>query len=250
MNDDTTDSQTTSPSSTERGNEARTQDDLHELVGELRAEVTRLKAQKAKARTKTWIQRHPLLALALSAGVGGAAGYGAAMAVRPRLPRSLSGHARQRLRELTGDARAVADRLRKQLSDRAARSGAELRSRAEERGRQLAEEAQQAGDSARREAQEAVGRASEQARKLGEEASERVREATGEATKRLRERRQAASDQARELGEALGKRASEAVTGSDGAEASDEDRRISGTLLALAGIAAGGYVASKVRNWM
>ena len=246
MNDDTSASHTASDPSTETEDDTPTaQQDLHELVGELRAEVTRLKAKQAKARAQNWVQRHPLLALTLSVGVGAAAGYGAATAFRPRPPRSLSEHARQRLRDLTGDARKVASRLRRQLQDRAAESGQHLRSRAEETGRRLAEEARQG-------AQEAAGRASEQARKLGEEASGRVREATDEAKKRMQERRKAAGEEAREIGEALSKRATEAVKRASGSEdpETQDARPFRRSLLALAGLAAGGYLATKVRQWL
>ena len=157
--------------------ETENPEDLRALIRELRAELTRLKAHQAKARAKNWIQRHPLLTMLLSGGVGAAAGYGAAMATRPRPPRSLSEHARQRLREVTDDARRAASRLRKQMGDRAARSGAEIRRRAEDTSRKLAEDAQQAGDVARREAQD-----------FAKSASERLQKATSEAGKRLRER--------------------------------------------------------------
>lgn len=226
--------------------ESGVQQDLHELVGELRAEITRLKAQQAKARAKNWIQRHPLLTMALSIGVGGAAGYGIATAVRPRRPQTLSEHARRRLERLSENARRVASQLRDQVGDRAARSGAQLRERARETSQRLAEEAQEAGQSAQREAQD-----------FARSASERIREATDEASRRIRERRQAASEDARELGEALGERASEVVgeysdAVSDKLSTSTDDeegRTFTRSLLTLAGIAAGGYLASKVRNW-
>jgi gas vesicle protein len=226
---------------------------MHELLGELRAEVTRLKAEQAKERAQNWIQRYPLLAVTLSVGVGAAAGYGTSMALHPRPPRSLSEHARQRLRELTGDARKVATRFRQQLGERAAQSGEQLRKRAEETGRRLAEEAQHAGESARREAKEAAGRASVQARKFGEETSERLREATDEAKQRVQERQKEAVEEALELGETLGEQASEALdeyTDSMAETSKNEGRSFTRGLLAVAGIAAGGYLASKARHWL
>jgi ElaB/YqjD/DUF883 family membrane-anchored ribosome-binding protein len=219
---------------------------MHELLGELRAEVTRLKAQQAKERAQNWIQRHPLLAIALSSGVGAAAGYGASMAFRPRPPRTLSERARQRLRGLGGDARELATRLRKRLGEQAARSGEQFRERAEKTGRRLAEEAQRAGESARREA-------TERARRLGEEATERLREATEEASQRVREGREDALEEARELGESLGEQASDALqeyTDDPSEPASDDGRPFTRSLLALAGLAAGGYLAAKVRHWL
>jgi ElaB/YqjD/DUF883 family membrane-anchored ribosome-binding protein len=231
---------------------AQAQQDMHELLGELRAEVTRLKAEEARAKAQNWIQRHPLLAVTLSMGVGAAAGYGVSEAVRPRPPRTLSERARQRLRGLRGDASELAARLRDRLRERAATSGAQLRERAEETGRRLSEEAQQVRERAREEAGEVAGKASEQARSLGEEASDRLRAATDEATRRLRERRADAADEARELGEALGETASEAVEElTDGEpEATDAGRPFARSLFALAGLAAGGYLASKVRQWL
>jgi ElaB/YqjD/DUF883 family membrane-anchored ribosome-binding protein len=241
-------SQTQSGSSTDSEEEpSQAQRDMHELLGELRAEVTRLKAEQAKEQAQNWIQRHPLLTVVLSMGVGAAAGYGASRAVRSRPPQSLSEHARQRLRQLSGDARKVASRLRERLGERATRSGEQLKQRAEQTGRRLAQEAQRAGESARREA-------TERARQFGEEASERFREAKDEAAKRVQEGQEDALEGAQELGEVLGEQASEALdeyTESAADSTSDEDSRsYTRSLLTLAGIAAGGYLATKVRRWL
>jgi len=240
----------TEPSANESSSEAKT--DMHELLGELRAEVTRLKAENAKAEAQNWIQRHPLLAVALSMGVGAAAGYGASSAFRPRAPRTLSEHARERLRRLSDDARELAVRMGQRLGEQAAASGAEVRKRAERAGQRLAREAREAGMSASREAQDLARSASEQARRAGEEASQSLREATDEAARRFEERRTKAGEDARELGKALGEKASERVKkyAADGSSDASESsgRPFTRSLLALAGLAAGGYLAAKVRN--
>lgn len=228
-----------SPSSTD-------QNDLHELVRELRAEVTRLKAQQAKARAKNWIQRHPLLTMVLSVGIGGAAGYGAAAAFHPHPPRTLSGHARQRLQGLTKDARELASRLRGQLEDRAARSSAQLRERAQETGHRLAEEAQEAGETAQREAQSFARTASERLRDATDEASRRFREGTEKAGRDARDVREALEDRASDVVDEYGGAVSDSV--SEGTEAGG-GRTFIQSLLTLAGIAAGGYLASRVRRW-
>lgn len=230
---------------------AQPQEDLYELLGELRAEVTRLKAEEARARAQNWIQRHPLLAAALSMGIGAAAGYGLSEAFRARPPRSLSERARWRLRGLGGDAQEFASRLGNRLKERAARSSTQLREQVEKTGRRLSDETQQVGEQARREAQEMAGQASDQARSLGEDASERLREATDEAARQLQERRGEAADGVRELGEKLGETASEAVEDVAGGESVEEDERsVARSLFGLAGLAAGGYFASKVRQWL
>ncbi len=221
-------------------------EDLNDLVQELRAELTRLKAQQAKVRAQNWVQRHPFLTVLLSAGVGAAAGYGASVAARPRAPRTLSEHARDRLRRLTDDARQAASELREEIGTRAARSGAQLRERAERTGRQVASQAQEAGRSAQREAGD-----------VAKTASDRLREVTDEAAKRLRNRGSEAAEEAKEFSEQLGEQATEAVGDyteavSDSvseATTSKNGRSLTGTVLALAGMAAGSYLASRVRQW-
>lgn len=229
--------------------------DIHELVGELRAEVTRLRAQEAKERAETWIQRHPLLAMTLSVAVGTTAGYTLARVLQPRDQSSLSDHLRERLRELTGDAKHAAARWGRHLGERAARSGAAVQDRAERAGRRFAREAQERGRAAQREAQELARAATGRARQAGTEASERFQEATDEARSHLQRQGESASEEVRELGEALGEKASETVEQYVGSEASETDSQTRGgvffrALIALAGIGAGGYLASVVRRWL
>ncbi|PSQ90976.1 MAG: 50S ribosomal protein L29, partial [Bacteroidetes bacterium QH_2_63_10] len=71
----------------------RSPEELREKIEELRAELTRLKAQQARSQAQSWIERRPLLAVVLSTVLGAAAGYGAAVARRPRPP-TLSEQAR------------------------------------------------------------------------------------------------------------------------------------------------------------
>lgn len=215
--------------------------DLTEVVDELRAEITRLKAQQAKARTRNWIQRHPLLMVALSIGVGSAAGYGAAMATRPRPPRTLSEQARRRLRRLTDDAREVASRLRREVGDRAAASGARLRSRAEDTGRRLASEALEAGELARKGAQAFAKDAGERLRDVSDDVAQQLRERGGEAAREAQEFGEEASEAAEDYAQQLADTVSESPA---------EGRSTGRTLLALAGIAAGGYLATKLRHWL
>jgi len=238
----------TDENETDASGEARKE--IHELLGELRAEVTRLKAEEARARAQNWIQRHPLFTVVISVGVGAAAGYGASQAFRPRRPQPLSKRVRKRLRGIGGDAQELAARLRDRLKERAAQSGTNLRNRAEETRRRLSEEAQKAGEQARQEAKEVADQASKQARSFSQDASERFREATGEAKRRLSERRSEAVEGARELGEKIGETASETIQNRTGGESkSDRGRPFARSLMALAGLAAGGYLASKVRRW-
>lgn len=227
------------------------QEDLSELLEELRAEITHLKAEEARARAQSWIQRHPLFAAAVSMGIGAAAGYGVSEAFRSRPPRTLPERARWRLSRLGGDAQEFASRLGDRLKQRAARSGTQLRKRVEETGRRLSKETQQVGEQARRGAQEMAGQASDQAQSLGENASERLSEATEKAARHVQKRREEAADEARELGEKLGETASTAVEDVTGGDSPEEDgRSVARSLFTLAGLAAGGYLASKVRQWL
>lgn len=247
----TDDAKTTSPPDSDAANssthheapteheEKPSREELRQELNELRAEMTRLRAQQAQASTtrSSWVQRHPILTLALSAGLGAAAGYGASTLLRPRPPRTLSAHARQRLERLTDEAAQIAGRLRKDWGDRAAKGGKEVRRRAAEVGRQLAREAQAAGENLREEAKTASSRARK-------EASAALREATEKASERVR----SASGSAAEQAEKVVEEQVEALT--DAADPSEGGPSVSRVLLTVGGVLAGGYLASKVRQWM
>ena len=221
----------------------KTAQEMNDLLEELRAEVTRLRAQQAKRQAESWVQRHPLLALTISSLAGAAAGYGAARATRPQPP-SLSEQARGRLRRLADEAQRVATGVGKDLSERAARSGEDVRKRAEETGQRLADQAQKQGEGLRRQAEDLARRASDQARRMGSEAGETVRRATVEA-----------SDEAREIGEQLAEEAGETIE--EQAESvqktltgEDESSALRQSIFTVAGLAAGGYLAAKARRWL
>lgn len=218
-------------------------EDLHKTLGELRAEVTRLKAQQAKQQAKSWIERHPMLAVTLSSLLGAAAGYGAAVATRSSPP-TLSEQARGRLRDLADEARRVASDVGRDLSTRAARSSQEARKHAQETGERLAKQAQESGEGVRRETQELLRRASKRAQRMGAEAGEQIRHATEEA-----------SEEARELGESLAEEAEETVEEQaesvrETLSAKEESSGLRRSLFAVAGLAAGGYLAAKVSRWL
>lgn len=216
--------------------------EMNELLGELRAEVTRLKAEQAKKQAESWVQRRPFLAVALSTVMGAAVGYGAAVATRSQPP-SLSEQARRRLRGLADEARRVATDVGKDLSDRAARSSTDVRKRARETGQRLAKKAQERGKGIRKQAGDLARQASERARHVGAEAGETVRRATADA-----------SEEAREFGEGLAKEAEEAIE----EQAESVEETLSGdegpstfrqSLYTIAGLTVGGYLAAKLRRW-
>ncbi|WP_263835354.1 hypothetical protein [Salinibacter sp.] len=221
----------------------KTTQEMNDLLEELRAEVTRLRAQQAKKQAESWVQRHPFLALTISSLAGAAAGYGAARATRPQPP-SLSERARGRLRRLADEAQRVATGVGKDLSERAARSGEGVRNRAEETGRRLADQAQKQGAGLRKQAEDLARRASEQARRAGTETGETVRQATAEA-----------SDEARELGARLADEAEDTIeeqveSAQETLAGEDESSALRQSIFTVAGLAAGGYLAAKVRRWL
>lgn len=215
-----------------------TTQEMHEVLGELRAEVTRLKAQRAKKRAKSWVQRRPFLAVTLASLVGAAAGYGAAAASR-RGPPTLSEQARRRLRRLADEARHVATDVGKGLSDRAARSGQEIRERAQKAGERWAKQARQQGEGA----QEWARRTSERAQRLGSEAGQNLRRKTEEASEEARELGKTLAEEAEGVVEEQAESVREAVSATEGSS------RLRRSLLTITGLAAGGYLASKVRRW-
>lgn len=201
--------------------EGESVEDMHELLGELQAEVMRLRAHHAKEQAESWIQRRPLLAVTLASITGAALGYGAAAAQRTSPP-TLSEQAQNRLRELADEVRRVTSDVGREFTDRAAQSGREWSQRAQKTGRRLVEEAR---DVAQREAEDLADRAS----------------------KRIREGRQSASEGAREVAE----RAKE--TAGDGVEfarkaASERtpQSRLKQSLWSIAGLTIAGYLVSKL----
>lgn len=212
------------------------EEDLKALLKDLRAEVTRLKAQRAKRHAQNWIERYPILSVTLSTGLGAAVGYGIAYATRPAPP-TLSEQAQRRIRRLLDEAGRFASDVGRDLSDRAAQSGAEVRTRAEEAGRRFAT------------------RASERARQAGTEATTSLQQVAEEATKRVQEGQQTAAQRARELGERVSKEASRAAeetadTVRERVSATDGKHTVKRSLLTIAGLAAGSYLASKARQWL
>ena len=204
--------------------------ELRERLDELRAEVTRLRAQQVRSQSGTgnWFQRHPVLSVSLVAGLGVAAGYGVSR-LRARPPRTLSERAKQRLEQFTEDASKIAKRLQSDWGDRAALSGKELRKRAADVGQQLAKGAKTA---------------SERARTSGENASASLQDATKNAAQRVRDASTSATSEA----EAAVEEQVEALTEAAGAEPDDQDRSVAQMLLTVGGLAAGGYLATKLRQ--
>jgi hypothetical protein len=205
-------------------------DALQDELEELRAEVTRLRARQAEQQDRSWLQRHPLWALSLTAVVGGAAGYGLAVATR-QPPPPLSEQARRRLRAIADEARRAAQDVGEELSDRAARSGEQVRAQARKQGATVREEA---GTLLR----EAAARA----REAGTDAGESLRTATQEAT-----------DEAQAAGEALAEDAGAALDdASDAAQealtSANRSPALRQSVYAAAGLAAGLALLARLRE--
>lgn len=206
--------------------------ELQERLDELRAEVTRLRAQQVRRSSQSnWFRRHPVLSVALIAGLGAAAGYGTAKLVRPRPPRSLSSQAKERLDRLAQEASQIATRLQNDWGEEAAKRGGELRRRAAKLGRQLANEAQSA---------------SKRAQSAGAGASSSLRKATASAAQRVRDASTSVAEEAETAVEESGAVLADAAD----AAADKNGRSVTQTLLTLGGVVAGGYLASKVRQWV
>ena len=215
------DPETNSPSSTSTAEpDEEIVGEIRDLLRELRAEVTRLKAHQAKEQTETWIQRHPMLAVSLSAVLGGAAGYGATFVRRPRPP-NLSEQAQRGLSRLADEVRRVASDVGRTVTDRAAQSGQEAREQLQESGRQLAQGAREA------------------------QAVEVLQQALEEAP----------SEEVREIGTSLEAKAEEAL----GEQAESVQRAVSEiedrptlkrALWSIVGLAAGSFVAAQLRRWL
>ncbi|PSR05407.1 MAG: hypothetical protein BRD54_00115 [Bacteroidetes bacterium SW_8_64_56] len=218
-------------------------EELQELLGELRAEVTRLKARQAKLQAKNWVQRHPAQAVVLSGLLGGAAGYGIAVATRTRPP-TLSEQAQRRLRGLAEEARQAASDVGRDLSDRAARSGQQARQRAQKTGRHLAEQAEEQGEEVRKGARELLRRAAERAQRVGTEAGDTLRQATEETSKEVRELGETLAQEAEEVVEEQAESVTETLS------AEDESSGLRHSILTAAGLAAGGYLAAKLSGWL
>jgi len=237
------DEESTSNADRERAGESEgdhpSREELRKRVDELRAELTRLQAQRANAQTPgSWIQRFPLLTIALVLGTGVALGCGLAAAGRSRPERSLSDRGKERLKRLGREASELAERLRKEWSEQAAEEGEQFRKRASEVGKRLAKKARAVGAAARKEADAAT----ERARQAGEDASATVQQATGQTARRVQDAGTAAVEDARASVERTFGRATDGSNGSS--------RSATRALLTVGAMLAGGYIAAKLGDYV
>jgi len=217
------------------GGERPSREELLERVRELRAEVTRLKAKQADGQ-RSWVGRHPVRTLVLTAGVGLAAGYGLSRALQPRERRTLSERARAGLRRLSNEASRNLARLGEEWGNRAMEEGGQVWDRAAEAGKRLARESRAAG----RETREGVRTASERVQRAGQGARETFHEATEEAGRRLRDVGESAAEEATKKAEQVD------ITGTGGDESSSWVAGSGKTLLVtVGGVAMAGYLVSK-----
>lgn len=204
--------------------EEKSAEDVQDLLGQLQAEVMRLRAHHAKEQAQSWIQRRPLLAVTLASVTGAALGYGAAAAQRTSPP-TLSEHAQNRLRELADEVRQATSEVGRELTDRAAKSGRDWSQRAQKTGRRLVKEAR---DVAQREAEDLANRASERICEGGQAASKGAREFGANVANRAKKKAGEGVEFARE---ATSKPTSQS--------------RLKQSLWSIAGLTIAGYLVSK-----
>ena len=213
-------------------------DDIDQLLDELRAEISRLKADRARAQSKTWVQRHPYLAIMGATGLGAVAGYGVSTALQPAPRPPLTDRARRRLRRLTEDAHNVAGKLREGVQRQAKEAGDQVRERASDVGQRLADDAQNLGAAARAEAEELAASASEGAQKASGDASQALREATNRLVTRLRKQNGASKATVQNIINRIRETGSEAEESSGG--------RLRSSLLSVAGVAVVAYLLRRL----
>jgi hypothetical protein len=222
---------------------APTREELNELVTDLRAEVTRLKVERAKAETQTWMQRNPGLAALLSVGLGVAAGYGLARWTAPKPPERLSDRTRKALQDLAGRAQKAAADVSVDLEDRAARAGEGAR----EIGRRLLEDAERAGAAAGERARDWSREAARRAQELSTETSERAQRAQEEGSKRAREIGEQIAGDVEQAEEELERRARETA---DTVRSSlpSANSSLTSSVVSVLALAAGSFVAKKLKD--
>lgn len=162
-------------------------DEMEALIGELRAEVTRLRVQQARERTRSWVQRHPVAAISLSVVLGAVGGYvGARLQTKP--PSTLTDRARRQLSQLAQEARDLAadvqGDLGTQLQDLGRRVVEESRRLARDAGsasQTTADRLRQFGDRAQGDGAAAADAVLARARDAKEAIGRRAREVTDKA---------------------------------------------------------------------
>lgn len=222
---------------------APTREELNELVTDLRAEVTRLKVERAKTETQTWMQRNPGLAALLSVGLGVAAGYGLARWTAPQPPERLSDRTRKALQDLAGRAQKAAADVSVDLEDRAARAGEGAR----EIGRRLFEDAERAGAAAGERARDWGREAARRAQELSTETSERAQQVQEEGSKRARELGEQIAGDVERAEEELERRARETA---DTVRSSvpSASASLTSSVVSVLALAAGSFVAKKLKD--
>lgn len=178
--------------------------EMEALIGELRAEVTRLRVQQARERTRSWVQRHPVAAVSLSVVLGAVGGYvGARLQEKP--PTTLTDRARRRLSRLAEEARDLAADVQGDL-------GAQL----QDLGRRVVEESRRLA----REAGSASESTADRFRELGDRAQGDGAAAADAVLSRAREAKEALGRRAREVSEQARTLPEKATSTGDGAVAS------------------------------
>jgi len=221
----------------------RVRTEMDDLLTDLRAEVTRLKVERAKAETQTWMQRNPGLAALLSVGLGAAVGFGVARWRAPKSPQRLSDRTRKALHDFADRAQKAAADVSVDLEDRAARAGEGAR----EIGRRILEDAERAG-----------ARAGERARDWGRQAAERARELQKETSERAQQAQQEGAARARDLGKQFAEdieKAEEEVElrareTADRVRSSmpNSSRSLGQSVVSVLALAAGSYLAKKLKD--
>lgn len=130
--------------------------DLLDAIGDLRAEVARLRVDEARTRIQQWVRENPTLAVFLATGAGILAGRLVTQALTPAPPPPLTERARQRARLLASEAQRRASDVGKGVAERAATAGREAQQRTSVAGEQLSRQAREWGTTV-----------AEQARQLG-----------------------------------------------------------------------------------
>lgn len=217
--------------------------EMDDLLTDLRAEVTRLKVERAKAETQTWMQRNPGLAALVSVGLGAAVGFGIARWRAPKPPERLSDRTRKALQDFADRAQKAAADVSVDLEDRAARAGEGAR----EIGRRILEDAERASTKAGERARDWGRQAAERARELQQETSERAQRAQREGAERARGLGKQLAADIEKAEEEVERRARETA---DTVRSSmpDSSRSLGQSVVSVLALAAGSYLAKKLKD--
>lgn len=167
------------------------QKEIQAAMSEMRREFARANVEEAKSKARSWVERHPVLAVSMAVGVGIVIGRAVSVALQPD-PWPV--RTRKKGQQLATRAQKIAREAGASAADRASRTRKELAKETAEARRRVGTSAEKALSGARK--------AGTQASHLGERVAHLAEDTYGTLTQRASQAAHSVQERADEVAEA------------------------------------------------